>query len=567
MTENRKERDDLFRLLVESVRDYAIFLLSPTGHIMTWNEGARRLKGYADADIIGKHFSIFYPPSEIKRGKPEYELRVAIDDGRYEEEGWRLRKDGSRFWANVVITALFDSRGEHVGFAKVTRDLTERRQAEDDRKALLDLERRSRTETEATLERLRAVQLVTEAALAHLRLDDLLQELLDRVTESLVVDTAAILLMSDDGQRLVARAAKGVEEEVDRGVQIPVGQGFAGRIASERQPIAIDDVEHSDVINPILRARGIRSLLGVPLFVETQVIGVLHVGSLHFRHFGEFDIQFLQIVADRVAMAIEHARLIESERHAREVADVVQATLRAQDEFLTVAAHELKTPLTSLRLSAQLLQRNIQAGTPLDRVNVQRILTTIDHQVGRLARLVGQILDTIRLQSDGVPLEREGVDLTELTKRVARTMQARSPGHELRVVAPGPLQVFVDVQRIDQLLANLLDNAMKFSPDGGPVVVTLSRPATEHVQLSVRDWGLGVVPEHRPHLFERFYQAHNDSHRSGIGLGLYLCRQVVQQHGGDIWAEFPADGGTEIIAVIPASLSDDTSSVEEARAR
>src|SRR5581483_9695853 len=139
MERGQAQRDDLFRLLVESVRDYAIFLLDPTGHIRSWNEGAQRIKGYTADEIIGKHFSIFYPPAEIRRGKTEYELRVAIEDGRYEEEGWRIHKDGSRFWANVVITALFDSTGRHVGFAKVTRDLSERKRAEEERAVLLEL--------------------------------------------------------------------------------------------------------------------------------------------------------------------------------------------------------------------------------------------------------------------------------------------------------------------------------------------------------------------------------------------------------------------------------------------
>ena len=121
----------LYRLLVDSVRDYAIFALDATGHVLSWNAGAERFKGYTANEIIGKHFSIFYPAED--RWKPPRELEIAIRTGRFEEEGWRVRKDGSRFWANVVITALRDERGTLVGFAKVTRDLTERRLAEQQR--------------------------------------------------------------------------------------------------------------------------------------------------------------------------------------------------------------------------------------------------------------------------------------------------------------------------------------------------------------------------------------------------------------------------------------------------
>jgi PAS domain S-box-containing protein len=123
--------DVAFRLLVESVQDYAIFLLDPGGYIITWNRGAQRAKGYTAEEIIGKHFSIFYTEPDIRRNHPAYELRVALKDGRYEEEGWRVRKDGTEFWANVVITAVFDDAGRHIGFGKVTRDLTERKRREE----------------------------------------------------------------------------------------------------------------------------------------------------------------------------------------------------------------------------------------------------------------------------------------------------------------------------------------------------------------------------------------------------------------------------------------------------
>lgn len=124
------ESASLYRLLVESVKDYAIFVLDPGGHVLTWNPGAQRFKGFEAHEIIGQHFSVFYPQSEIDRGLPAHELVVAADVGRFEDEGWRLRKDGSRFWASVVITALRKPGGELVGFAKVTQDLTERRNAQ-----------------------------------------------------------------------------------------------------------------------------------------------------------------------------------------------------------------------------------------------------------------------------------------------------------------------------------------------------------------------------------------------------------------------------------------------------
>ena len=123
--------DDSFRLLVDSVKDYAIVMLDPEGHIVSWNPGAERIKGYRQEEILGKHFSCFYPPESVQRGLPEQELKTAAKEGRFEDEGWRVRKDGKQFWANAIITALRDKDGTLRGYGKVTRNLTERKQAEE----------------------------------------------------------------------------------------------------------------------------------------------------------------------------------------------------------------------------------------------------------------------------------------------------------------------------------------------------------------------------------------------------------------------------------------------------
>src|SRR5262252_6108647 len=127
--EGAKQNDELLRLLVENVQDYAIFVLDPDGHVLTWNLGAKALKGYERHEIIGKHFSIFYPPEAVKSRWPDHELSIAAKEGRFVDEGWRVRRDGSTFWAYVVITALRDSANNLTGFAKVTRDMTEQRNA------------------------------------------------------------------------------------------------------------------------------------------------------------------------------------------------------------------------------------------------------------------------------------------------------------------------------------------------------------------------------------------------------------------------------------------------------
>jgi PAS domain S-box-containing protein len=548
-----RQEDTLFRLLVESVQDYAIFLMGPTGEVQTWNDGAGRILGYPPAEIVGKHHSLFYPPADLRIGKPEQVLRAAREEGRFEEESWRVRKDGTRFWASVIITALRAPAGDVLGFAKVVRDLTERKQAEDDRNLLLTMERSARTQTEQLLQQLRAIQSITEAALAHLDLDGLLQALLDRLGEVLEVDTVAVLLLTEDGKWLVPRAAKGIEEEVEAGIRLPLGQGFAGKIAASRQPIVLDDVEHSEVLNPILRRKGIRSMLGVPLLVEGRVLGVLHVGSLHARRFTDEDMSFLQIAADRVALAIDHATLYEAAERARHAAESAGHEVLLRDEFLSIAAHELRTPITGLRTAVYVLRRPLERGEvpPADRL--AQMTGIIDREADKLTRLVAQLFDVSRLEGGKLELELAEVDLVELTRTVIERIRLQAPLAAIELRGVDSLRTGADSLRLEQVLVNLLDNAIKYSPGDAEITVECTRPDANLAQITVRDRGIGLPSEERERIFERFYRAETGERSVGLGLGLYLSRQLVERHGGRIWAESPADGGTRFVLQIPAA--------------
>jgi anti-sigma regulatory factor (Ser/Thr protein kinase)/putative methionine-R-sulfoxide reductase with GAF domain len=164
---------------------------------------------------------------------------------------------------------------------------------------------------------------ITDSALGYMSLEEMLSELLERIRGSLEVDTAAVLLLDEDRGVLIARAARGLEEEVRQGVQVPLAHGFAGRVAAEARPIIIEDLDHAEVVNPILRQKGIRSMLGVPVHVDGRVIGVMHIGTLVQRHFDEDDVTLLQLAADRVALAIDNARISEQ----RAVTGIMQRTL------------------------------------------------------------------------------------------------------------------------------------------------------------------------------------------------------------------------------------------------
>jgi signal transduction histidine kinase len=257
--------------------------------------------------------------------------------------------------------------------------------------------------------------------------------------------------------------------------------------------------------------------------------------------------------------AEERARQLEREQAARAEAE---AAVHLRDEFLSVAAHELKTPVTSLRGYAQLLlrQTNGRVAAPEAEQRIRRGLATIDRQSHRLNELISQLLDVSRIQAAKLTLEREPTDLTRLATEVVEAAQASTDLHALAVEAPAAVWALVDPLRLEQVLTNLIANAIKYSPEGGPVVCQVaSHPAGagDTVRLSVRDHGTGIPPENRARIFERFYRAHAGGQLStaGLGLGLYISREIVELHGGRIEAEFPADGGSCFVVTLPAGLT------------
>ncbi|HBB88668.1 MAG TPA: hypothetical protein DC047_13745 [Blastocatellia bacterium] len=426
----------------------------------------------------------------------------------------------------------------------------ERVKAETERRQVLTRAQEARREAEALTEQLAALQKVTDAALGHLTLKDLLAESLKRISEVLRVDTVAVLLLEREENELVAWAAQGLEEEVELGVRIPVGRGFAGKIVATAKPIIISEVENADLFNPLLREKGIKSLLGVPMMIEGSPIGVLHVGAFQHRDFKDEEVRLLQSAADRIALAVENARLYQFEQTARAEAETAN---RAKDEFLTILSHELRTPLTPIIGWVHMMESGILADG-----DSHRALEVIGRNAANLKRLISDLLDMSAVLSGKMRIEQTSVALASVLDESIETMRtfARDAGVELKLqVSDEARSVTVtgDRGRLNQSFCNVIHNAIKFSPAQSVVTVSLKATASDAI-VAIKDQGEGIPTEFLPHVFERFRQADGSRTRSygGLGLGLSLVKSFVSVHGGTIEATSEGTGqGSTFTITLP----------------
>src|SRR4051794_19844314 len=429
-----------------------------------------------------------------------------------------LREKGIKSMLGVPLIVSGDVLGVlHVGsltYRTFGQDDVELLQLAADRAAIAieharvyEAERRARVRVEQ-------IQAVTDAALAHLALEDLLAVLLPRIRDVLVADTCAVLLLDEDTDELVARAAVGIEEEVEQGVRIPVGGGFAGRIAAEKHPVVLDVVDRAHVLNPILLDKGIQSMLGVPLLVGDEVLGVLHVGTLVPRKFDASDVELLELVAARVALAIERARLHEQTVHL----DQLKAN------FVAIASHELRTPATSIY---GVLTTLATRGDDLPRELQKELILVGVEQGERMRRLLEELLDLSRLDAQGVEVDPKPLVLASVLDEIVAATVADDV--TLKMDVPQDLAVVADRLVLDRVISNLLINAVRYGAE--PITVA----AASHealLTITVEDNGEGVAEDVAGRLFERFARTEGDN--VGSGLGLAIARAYARAHGGDL---------------------------------
>ncbi len=301
-----------------------------------------------------------------------------------------------------------------------------------------------------------------------------------------------------------------------------------------------------------------RGRAGRPIELEVEIPGrrrpaVVERCAVAFEWEGEPAwLVSLRDVTERRRLEAERMRRIR-ETAARAEAEAAQ---HARDEYLATVAHELKTPVTRLRLAVQLALRRLERGVPPDSPQLREILEALSHDSRRLARVVRHLLDLPRLEAGTLILRPAPADLRALIERVVAEAQATTDRHTLRLRVPEePVPALVDAEYLEEAIVSVLDNALRFSPQGGPVEVTLERvpsaPEQEAARIVVRDYGVGLPREDRVRLFERFYRGHSASHLSGLGVGLYVCRRIVELHGGSVEGFFPERGGAEIVLRLP----------------
>jgi PAS domain S-box-containing protein len=609
--------EEQFRVFIETVRDYALLILDPQGHITTWNAGAEAIKGYKADEIVGRHFSRFYPEESIAAGLPERELEDAIREGRYEDEGWRVRKDGSRFWANVVLTALRDGDGKLIGFAKVTRDLTERRRHEESL-------RQNETRFRALIEGVRdyAIFMLDEEGcvatwnagaqqIMGYTTDEILGTHLSRLyppgprREELAereLTTATLEgRFEDEDWRVRKDGSRFWANVVLTAIRDSTGRllGFSKitrdlterrkyethlRESEERFRLLVESVVDYAIITVAADGfiaswnNGAERITG---YTATEIVG-RHFSRLYPPEDVTEHKPWRQLIAAReqgrvseegwrlrkdgtqfwansvIAKlpgieAAPHFYIVTQDLTQRRHAESLADTAQKMHEFIAMLAHELRNPLAPIRNAVALMQRR-KIEDPI----VESMCQTIDRQSAQLVRIIDELLDVNRVARGQFSIERAVIDLRDVIVRAMETSRPAidAKNHSLTVdLGAQEIRVDADALRMTQVVVNLLNNAAKYTPPGGRLELQ-AMVVDELAEIHVRDNGKGIDREAIDRIFDLFIQLEPNSLGSmgGLGVGLALVRRIVELHGGRVQARSEGVGrGSEFIVRIPIS--------------
>ena len=494
--EELRETEERFKIMVEGVKDYAIFMLDPDGLVASWNVGAEEINGYARDEVIGRHVSIFWPDGLAQR-HADMALKAAEKDGRHEEEGLRKRKDGSQFLANVVVTALWDGAGKLRGFSKITRDVTMQRHADEQLRRLyeeLEVRVESRTkEVKAREAQLRLIANALPVLVGHFDLDE----------QILFANDAFRSWCSDNPPEILGMT---FAEILGHDRYLPLS-GYL-RMVLEGTPVSFESV--SDW-------QGRRRALNISFIPERASNGVV--------------MGFIFVANDITAHKDAEEQLL----HAKEAADAANS---AKSAFLANMSHEIRTPLGAVLGFSELLANPDLP--PSDRTNY---LSAIKRNGELLSTVINDILDLSKVEAGRLEIDRQDASLDELLSDVKTlcNLQALEKGLSLSVNVDGVLPgvIKTDALRLRQILLNIVANAVKFTKSGY-VKVTLRRQrgadGREKLAFIVEDSGIGIDPGQAVGLFMPFTQADVSIKRKhgGTGLGLVLSKRLARLLGGDV---------------------------------
>jgi PAS domain S-box-containing protein len=473
------ELAELHRLMNEEVEDVAVFFMNPDGIITVWNRGAEEMKGFTAQDAIGSHLALLYTDEDRARNWPQHNLDEARKNGFYREETWRRRKDGSLFWARIALTALRDESGQLLGFSKITFDLTDHK--------LLERCVKEREHTRRILRAANAGTWTWHPERERINVCENFLALLGRpgTDTTLTLDEWMEFIHPDD-RPLVARKFEAARAN---GPGVP--------FAAEMRLCPIDSMPRWFYV----QADWYREKPGDPY--ELNGVNV--------------DIQQLKT----------------AEAELRQAIDKLREADKRKDEFLAMLAHELRNPLAPIRAAAEVLRM-----VKLDDAQVQETSAVIARQVTHMTSLVDDLLDVSRVTRGLVKLDKAPLDVrqivTEAVEQVNPIVRARR--HHLALhLSPLATVVLGDRKRLVQIIANLLNNAAKFTHEGGHIVLK-TEVRDGKVMLSVTDDGIGMEPALAARVFELFAQAERTPDRSsgGLGLGLALVKSLVELQGGTV---------------------------------
>lgn len=502
--------EEPFRLLVQSIVDYAIYLLDPNGHVTSWNVGAERIKGFKEEEIVGKHFSIFYTKEDRKAGLPDLVLDTARREGKFEGEGWRIRKDGSTFWASVVIDRICDDNGKVIGFAKITRDMTEKRNSD---QALLEAERRFRI----------LVQGVTDYA---------------------------IFMLDPEGR--VANWNSGAQRIKGYSPQEIIGEHFSRFYTSEDRAndlpkTALETARKTGRYE----AEGWRMRKDGSRLWASVVIDAIHDEDGRL-------IGFAKITRDMTEKREAQLRLEESREQLFR-----SQKMEALGQLTGGLAHDFNNLLTAVLGACELALRNIDKPD-----KVRRMLDGVRNSAMRGASLTKQLLAFARAQTleiHQINLKQFFVDVTTLIRP-----SLRSNIELVTEVSDQLWPIDVDAGALELAILNLAFNARDAMPDGGTLkvsahnIVLNGKPEGlkgEHVALKVGDTGTGMTREVIERVFEPFFTT--KSFGEGTGLGLSQVFGFAKQLGGGVTVESELGKGAVFTLFLPASRGASASETQE----